>query len=132
MFRRSGISARLNLLIVLVATTVLGLIGVGFLAVNGQTATQQQLLSLSAASSAAQRVQYDFADFVRWQSAYSFDVTRTGIATADATAASRSVFLKSVATARGDLTVLKQRSAGVAEVDPKSVAAVSDGLDTFM
>ena len=114
MFRRSSISTRLNLLIGLVVTAIVGLIVVSTLAVTGQSNTQHRLLELSDISSAAKTVQYDFAEFNRWQVAYAFDVTRIGISGASDSGPSRKVFLERVAQARLDLAALEKVGQGLA------------------
>jgi methyl-accepting chemotaxis protein len=132
MLRRVGISVRLNALVALVCTAMVGLISVGYVGVNSQLAAQQAVNALSDAQAAAQTLQYDFADFNGWQTAYAFDVTRLGSSAASDSADSRKAFLASIARTRRDLDTLRTASAGLKSADQAAITAVSAGLDKFM
>lgn len=132
MFRNAGISARLNLLAGLFVAATVALIVLGYSSIGGQTATQRRLVSLARTASAAQVVQYDFADFNGWQTAYSFDVTRDGRSAAADGASSRKAFLAAVERTRQDLATFDRLAAGEPVIDHSALGAVSQGLDKFM
>jgi methyl-accepting chemotaxis protein len=132
MLKNAGISARMNFLVGIFAVALIGMVVLGYSAVNGQLNGQRTVSELTAMRSMAQTLQYDFADFNGWQTAYAFDVSRQGPAAASDTAASRKSFLDSVARTRQDLASLKPLAASRPQHDQDLLSGVSDGLDKFM
>ncbi|HEY6796159.1 MAG TPA: methyl-accepting chemotaxis protein [Kineosporiaceae bacterium] len=132
MLRRVGISVRLNALVAVVTLAMVCLVSLGCVAINGLLGTQQRVATLTKAAAMAQTVQFDFADFNGWQTAYAFDVARLGTTAASDGADSRKAFLASVARTRRDVSNLAQVTAGLEGVNRSDVQAAIDGLDTFM
>ena len=131
MLRRVGISVRLNVLAAVISVAMTVLISIGYVAVSGQLTTQADLQAITRAQDSARVVQYDFADFNGWQTAYAFDVTRLGTKAAADTADSRKAFLASVSRTRKDLETLKRVTASVS-VDRVAIDAAVQGLASFM
>ena len=125
MLRRAGISTRLNLMAALSAIALITLVGVAYLAVQGQVTTQRRLTGLAATQAAARTAQFDFADFNGWQTAYAFDVTRLGVPAASDTADSRKAFLASVARTRTDIATLDALGRANHAVDTTRLASVT-------
>ena len=132
MLKRAGISARLNFLVGIFGVAVLSLVAIGYSAIGTQVTNQEGLVALATTKAAAQTVQYDFADFNGWQTAYAFDVAHQGAAAASDTAPSRKAFLETVARTRHDLATLRQLSASRPATDQAALTGVADGLDKFV
>jgi methyl-accepting chemotaxis protein len=132
MLRRVGIAARLYLLAAAIGLAVMALVVVGYVSISGQVSTQNNLVSLAATRAAAQTVQFDFADFNGWQTAYAFDVERLGRSATEDQASSRKAFLGSIARTRTDLANLTKLATANADVDSSSLSEVTSGLDRFM
>ncbi|HET9656736.1 MAG TPA: methyl-accepting chemotaxis protein [Kineosporiaceae bacterium] len=132
MFKNMGISARLNALVAIFSVAVVALVALGYSAVSGLSATQEDLSGLATLRAAAQTVQYDFANFNGWQTAYAFDVTRDGPSSAADTADSRKAFLDAVSATREHVATLKRLSSGRSESDRALLNSVTAGLDKFM
>ncbi|MBK7623368.1 MAG: HAMP domain-containing protein [Kineosporiaceae bacterium] len=131
MLRRTSIGVRLNLLVSAFAAAVIGLVVLGFVGMAGQTAAMDRLHNLAIAAETAKTVQFDFADFNGWQTAYAFDVARLGPSAAADTADSRKNFLQSVARTRKDLDQLTSLTSGLPVNRPELVAA-TEGVAAFM
>jgi methyl-accepting chemotaxis protein len=130
MLRRTGITARISILSALAAVGIVATVASGYLAINGQVDTDQQVSHLNRARAAAQAVEFDFADFNGWQTAYALDVTLSGPAAAADGSPSRKAFLESVARTRRDLATLREAGAGLADAAALDEAAA--GLDRFV
>ncbi len=111
---------------------LLAVVGVGYKALSSQAAERQRLVQLTETRTAARTVQYDFADFNGWQTAYAFDVALDGPSAAADTAASRAAFLASVAQTRLDLARLQSLAEGISSVDPEKLSSIVAGLEEFM
>jgi len=132
MLRKVGIAVRLNALVALAAVAMASLVGMGWLALNNQLTTQQDVGRLTRARALAQTAQYDFADFNGWQTAYAFDVKRQGPPAAADGAPSRKAFLASIERTRRDLAAVHTALGAVPQIDGASLDAASTGLDRFM
>ena len=132
MLRKVGIAVRLNALVALAAVAMASLVGMGWLALNNQLTTQQDVGRLTRARALAQTAQYDFADFNGWQTAYAFDVKRQGPPAAADGAPSRKAFLASIERTRRDLAAVHTALGAVPQIDGASLDAASAGLDRFM
>ncbi len=132
MLRRVGVTVRLTVLAVVVTVAVVTLVAVGFTELRSQVTVQKEVNALGAARAAAQTVQFDFADFNGWQTAYAFDVTRLGPSAAADSADSRKAFLASVARTRTDIAALQALTANSAASVRTDLSAVAGGLTTFM
>ncbi|WP_088283345.1 methyl-accepting chemotaxis protein [Kineosporia sp. A_224] len=135
MLKNAGIAARLNALAGVVAVSIVALVGIGFYELDTQVANQRSLNDLGNTRAAAQTLQYDFADFNGWQTAYSLDVALQGPKAAADDAPSRKAFLASVERTRKNLAAL-QEAAKVTEADDPvmraDIQAAADGLEKFM
>ena len=132
MLRRTSISRRLTALAALFATALVFLVALAYSQVSALVATQHELTALAAARSQARVVQYDFADFNGWQTAYAFDVTRLGPSAAADTADSRKAFLTSVARTRADVTKLAGMSTKQYTLSKAHLDATAAHLGEFM
>ncbi|HET9658174.1 MAG TPA: EAL domain-containing protein [Kineosporiaceae bacterium] len=125
-------SSRLNLLLVIFGVAVAGLGILGSATAGSLVSSQERLSRLACMRSAAQEVQYDFADFNGWQTAYAFDFTHHGPAAITDSAPSRRAFLDAIAAARRDLAKLRDVCGGRPVSDQALLASVSGGLDRFV
>ncbi|HET9654390.1 MAG TPA: methyl-accepting chemotaxis protein [Kineosporiaceae bacterium] len=132
MLKNAGISARMNVLVGIFAVALIGIVVLGYAAVTGQLDAQKELAGMAGMRSAAQTMQYDFADFNGWQTAYAFDVAHQGAQAAADTAPSRKSFLDSVARTRTDLATLKKLAAARPDTDQALLVKASDEVDKFM
>ncbi|WP_143448020.1 methyl-accepting chemotaxis protein [Kineosporia sp. R_H_3] len=135
MLKNAGIAARLNALAGVVAVSIVALVGIGFYELNTQVANQRTLNALGNTRAAAQTLQYDFADFNGWQTAYSLDVALQGPTAAADDAPSRKAFLASVERTRKNLATLQEAAKTTEANDPvmrADIQAAADGLDKFM
>ncbi len=132
MLQRFRISARLIGLAVLVAVAATVLIAVSVSRVSSQRDVQRSVAQTGTLQAAAQTVQFDFADFNGWQTAYAFDVTRLGTSAAADSAESRKAFLASVARTRTNMAALQALAGTAAESVRADISAAAAGLDTFM
>jgi methyl-accepting chemotaxis protein len=130
MLRRFGISVRLNLLLAAFSIVLVGLVLIGYLALNGGAGDREDLVRQADAAAAAQALQYDVADVIGQQSTYALGVTRQGVPAAADTAQARKDFLGSVARSRSSLATLTSFSD--IGVDQTALAAVSAGLEEFV
>src|SRR3954454_20977291 len=129
MFRRFGISARLNYLLAVFSVALIGVVLLGYLALHARAGDREQLNRQADATSAAQTLQYDVADVIGRQSAYALSVSQHGASASADTAQPRKDFLESVARSRSDLAALKSLSG--AGVDEATLAAIDTGLNAF-
>ncbi|MFI7587476.1 methyl-accepting chemotaxis protein [Spongisporangium articulatum] len=132
MLRRTRLSVRINLLVGVVALAVGVLVLAGYSSMQGQRHVQQQLLAQSDLNDAARIVQYDFADFNGWQTAYTLDASRVGPSAAADGAPSRKAFLASVERTRQDLAALDKATRQDPTVDSANVDSAKAALDEFM
>ena len=75
-------------------------------------------------------MQFHFADFNGWQTAYAFDVDRLGVEAAADTADSRKAFLTSFAEGLGHMAELEELTADL-PVDRTQLTSAREGLERF-
>jgi methyl-accepting chemotaxis protein len=134
--RRFGIRARLaaqavGFVVFLAVVAVIGYIQIADGAAAAQSLNRGRLLQ-----SAAQTVQFDFADLNGWQNAYAFSAARQGPAGAVDTAANRKQFLVVAARTRTDLGQLLDLLAATTDAgaaDQRQLATTArDKFEQFM
>ncbi|MDO9396003.1 MAG: HAMP domain-containing protein, partial [Herbiconiux sp.] len=132
MLRRATISTRLTLMAGLSSLALVVTVVLGFSSLTSAVSTQGTLNTLADAQAAAQTVQYDFADFNGWQTAYAFDVTRLGAPATEDDADSRATFLAAVDRTRADIETLRGFEARTSVVDGGGLDEVVATIDEFM
>ena len=124
--------SRLNLLLAIFVVAVIGVVTLGYVTATSLVSTQKDLSRIAEIHSAAQQVQYDFANFNGWQTAYAFDVAREGPQAIIEAAPSRKAYLNTVAQARRDLAELRYLARSRPDSDQAVLASVSSSLDEFV
>src|SRR4051812_32388257 len=125
MLRRSGINPRLNLLALLVAVAIIGLIATTYSTIGRQNSDQRRVVSLTSERAAAKTLEYDLADLDGTQSAYALDIASHGTAAAADSAPNRAAYLAAVKRLDADLASLETGMAGRPRSDRAAFAAVS-------
>jgi methyl-accepting chemotaxis protein len=132
MLRRIGISRRLNVLVGLFVLAVACMVLLNFRSIASLRASQERLADLALHTGQARNLQFDFADFNGWQTAYAFDIVRDGVEQADDTAPSRKAFLAAEKRTRADLEEILKATQGDPAIDSKNLAEVKNLFTEFM
>jgi diguanylate cyclase (GGDEF)-like protein len=122
----------LNLLLAIFVVALAGVVILGYVTATSLVSTQKSLSGIAEIHSAAQQVQYDFANFNGWQTAYALNVAREGPQAITETAPSRKAYLHAVTHARRDLAELRYLARSRPSRDQAVLASVSSGLDEFV
>lgn len=124
--------SRLNRLLGVFVAAVIGVVVLGYSTTRSLVSSQTDLFRTAEIHSAAQRVQYDFADVNGWQTGYAFDLARDGPRATPELAPSRKSYVNAVARARRDLAVLRDLAASRPQRDQAVLASASRDLDAFV